>query len=479
MRDSRRVELPPFSFWETRAGSGAPIVLLHGLGGSSDWWKRNFEVLAERHEVAAVDLVGFGRNRLFLRRSTLPLKFDDIAALLVRWIEASFREPVHLVGNSMGGHIAIHVAAARPDLVRSLVLVDSTGIPFEVAPGRHFENLAMPRGLWSFLLILMRDLLRAGPTATALAFARLLRDDARPLMRTLKMPVLLLWGERDPLVPLDYAEQALKVMPHAKLRVIEHAGHVPMWENPADFNRELLAFLADVEATGGSGEGSFSWGLAGWSGGIAHREAGRRREVVLIHGLGMSSAYFMRFARVLFERGLHAIAPDLPGFGESRNAVAMSPEEAATALASWADAMRIAGAVWVGHSIGGNIVEHLSRMRPDLVRRVVVIGPLWTSRPAVLRLFAMLVLDALREPASLFPYVLRAYWRCGLARWIASFRKSLPDLAREVDLSAFTFLAGARDPLPDRQGLREMRSVPGAHACHFSFPRETAAALFE
>jgi pimeloyl-ACP methyl ester carboxylesterase len=476
MRASRRVDLPPYSLWETRAGSGPPLVLLHGLGGSSDWWKRNVDVLAERHEVAAIDLVGFGRNRLFLQRSRLPLRFDDIAALLARWIESTFREPVHLVGNSMGGHIAIHLAAARPDLVRSLVLVNSTGVPFEIAPGRHFENLAMPRGLASFFLILARDLFRAGPTATALAFARLLRDDARPLMRRLVMPVLLLWGEHDPVVPLDYGRQMQEAMPHAKLRVIEHAGHVPMWENAAAFNRELLAFLDDVESTGGSGEGAFSWGIAGWTGGVAHREGGRRRQVVLVHGLGMSSAYFERFARALWGRGLHAIAPDLPGFGESVDAPPRSPAQTAVLLAEWAEVMGIRDAVWIGHSLGGNVVEQVASARPDLVRAAVVIGPLWSHRRAAV-LLAMLLLDALREPASIFPLVLRAYWRCGAARWVGTFRRALPDLRRRV--GGMTFIAGKRDPLPDDDAVGGIRRVPGAHACHFSFPQETAAAVAE
>ena len=121
-RVSREVVLPPFRFWETRAGSGTPVVLIHGLGGSADWWRKNIDALAQEHLVVAVDLVGFGRNRFFARRSSLPLAFSDLAGLLSRWIESSFGgEPVHLVGNSLGGHTAIHLAARRPDLVRSML----------------------------------------------------------------------------------------------------------------------------------------------------------------------------------------------------------------------------------------------------------------------------------------------------------------------------------------------------------------------
>src|SRR4051812_26091491 len=170
---TREVSVPPFRFWETRTGSGTPVVLIHGLGGSSDWWRHTIPDIARTHTVAAVDLVGFGRNRFFVKESSLPLTFGQVAALLVRWIESSFDGPVHLVGNSMGGQIAIHVAALRPDLVRSLVLVSSTGIPFELKPGLHIENIVVPRSMMSFARVLARDAFRSGPTAITLAFARL------------------------------------------------------------------------------------------------------------------------------------------------------------------------------------------------------------------------------------------------------------------------------------------------------------------
>jgi pimeloyl-ACP methyl ester carboxylesterase len=98
----RKVTVPPHSFHVRESGSGTPVILLHGLGGSADWWRHNIEALEQEHRVYALDLVGFGRNRFFLRRSSLPLTFDELAALLARWIESEFHEPVHVVGNSMG-----------------------------------------------------------------------------------------------------------------------------------------------------------------------------------------------------------------------------------------------------------------------------------------------------------------------------------------------------------------------------------------
>jgi pimeloyl-ACP methyl ester carboxylesterase len=495
----RRVDLPPFTFWETRAGSGTPVVLLHGLGGSSDWWRHNIDVLAERYLVSAVDLVGFGRrlrgrevsksrgeaprdretarlrNQFSRDRSKLPTRLDEIASLLTRWIESSFDGPVHLAGNSLGGHIAMHIAASRPDLVRSLVLIDSTGIPFEIAPGAHIENIATPHGWRSFFLILMRDLFRAGPTALAVAFARLLRDDARPLMKTLTMPVLLIWGEHDPLVPLTYARQMLDEMPHAKLRVIPHAGHVPMWENPRAFNDALLSFLGEFDDADGAAEPAFSWGVAAWTSGIAYRAAGRRRDVVLIHGLGMSSAYFGPIARALHARGANPIAPDLPGFGESIDGPAADPEQHAQILAEWADALSIRGATWIGHSFGCNTVVHLGRLRPDIVKRTICIGPLWSPRnPA--RLLWPLIVDALREPSALYAYVLRAYWRCGPLRWLGTYRRYAADLRNAAPDAMM--LAGQRDPLVER-AIANLSLLPGAHACHFSHPDDCAKAIIQ
>ena len=237
-------------------------------------------------------------------------------------MESAVREPAHVVGHSMGGHIAIHLAALRPDLIRSLTLVNATGVPFRVAPVEHIRNLFLPRGLFGFLTVLAGDAFRAGPTSIALGFGRLIRDDARPLLRALTMPVLLLWGEHDPLVPVIYAKAMLREIPNARLEIVPQASHIPMWENAEAFNHSLLTFLSNIsDDERGQARSLFAWPIRGWHEGIAHREAGRWRDVVLLHGLGMSSAYFARFARALFDRGWSPVAPDLRGFGDSARRV--------------------------------------------------------------------------------------------------------------------------------------------------------------
>ncbi len=454
-------------------------MLIHGLGGSSDWWRRNVDALAREHTVIAVDLVGFGRSRFFARRSALPMRFADTAALLARWIESSFDGPVHVVGNSMGGHTAIHLAARRPDLVRSLTLVNSTGIPFELTAGPHVENLLIPRGALSFTTILARDAFRSGPTSIALAFARVLRDDARPLLKSIRVPTLLLWGEHDPLVPLTYARQIAEIVPSARLVVVPDAGHIPFWENAEFFNRALLDFLRDADrlpATTYPVPETFDWPVGGVIDHIAFRRSGPRADAVLIHGLGMSSSYLVHLARALFDRGLHAIAPDLRGFGGSADARSMSSREHAESLVNWADKLHIRDAIWIGHSHGCHVVANVQRLRPDLVREAVHVGPLWTvTRHPIVRLAGCLLLDTLRERFSLYGYVIPAYWRTGVARWWATFQRSLDDI--RTNPPPGLMIAGERDPIPDRTTVRDIVTAPGSHACVFSDPAEVAEVI--
>lgn len=380
----------------------------------------------------------------------------------------------------MGGQVAIHLAATRPDLVRSLTLVNSTGIPFELTIGPHIENLIVPRGALSFTTILARDAFRSGPVSIGLAFARLLRDDARPLLKSIRVPTLLLWGEHDPLVPLTYARQIAELIPMSKLVTIANAGHIPFWENPEAFNRELLAFLREVDQNlpvGGSRfPERFTWSLADVLDGIAYRRSGPRNDAVLIHGLGMSSAYLVHIARALFDRGTQSLAPDLPGFGKSPNARSMSPSKHAAKLIEWADTLSIRNATWIGHSLGCNVVAHVARMRPDLVREAVYVGPLWTrTRHPLLRLFGCLALDAVRERRTLYAYVIPAYLRTGPRRWWMSCWKSFADIRTSPPPGLM--IAGERDPIPDRDTVRDIAVVPGAHACLFSDPDDVAARI--
>lgn len=225
-------------------------------------------------------------------------------------------------------------------------------------------------------------------------------------------------------------------------------------------------------------EARFSWTVAGRTGDVAHRETGVYRDIVLVHGLAMSSGYFARFANVLFQRGWSPIAPDIPGFGRSGEAPAGGVEQHAAVLMAWADALGIRNAVWVGHSVSCNVVAHIARVRPDLLRAAVFIGPLWTrGYKAHLRFLIRLLLDGLHEPIGVYPFAIRSFFRAGIRRWYSTWQQFAPDLAGPPSLPRpALYLAGERDPLPDRSCV-PLVEVSGAHACFVSHPDETAEAI--
>ncbi|HSU16400.1 alpha/beta hydrolase [Longimicrobium sp.] len=227
------------------AGAGAEtVVLLHGLSGSARWWQRNIPALAVARRVAVPDVIGFGRSRL---RGPLP-DVPALAAVLAEWIASISADPVHLVGHSMGGHLAIHVAARYPERVRRLVLVDAAGVPRARTP-RNLLRLAFEAGpprRWGdprFLPVIWRDALVAGPVTVLRGLRHILRDDVRPLLPRISAPTLILWGEKDGLVPLEAARELRAGIAGSRLLVIPNAYHNVMVDRPDEFNAALLSFL--------------------------------------------------------------------------------------------------------------------------------------------------------------------------------------------------------------------------------------------
>lgn len=194
-----RTRVGPATIAYQVAGTGPPIVLVHGLSGSSRWWVRNIRPLAERFRVHAVDLIGFGSSRRGYR-----FVLSEAADYLARWMQQIGLEGAGLVGHSMGGYIVAELAADHPDRVARLVLVDAAALPFDRSI--PFHGLSMIGELRSvrpsFLPTLLYDALRAGPWTLWSAAGELLRADLRPKLERIAAPALVVWGEHDTLVPL-------------------------------------------------------------------------------------------------------------------------------------------------------------------------------------------------------------------------------------------------------------------------------------
>lgn len=248
---SRVSQVEPFRIHSLEFGSGdQEVVFLHGLCGSAHWWHRNVPVVAKHYRVLLPELVGFGRSPAADR---LPSPAES-ASLLARWIESMGLGRVHLIGHSMGGQIAIHLAALHPELLDRLVLVDAAGIPrpFGARALMRFAMEVAPLWRWgdpTFLPTIIRDTWVAGPRTVLAAIGHIMRDDVRPFLGRITTPTLLIWGARDTLVPVAFGEDMRQNIASSELAVLRGAAHNPMVDRPADFNRLLLRFL-DGERVG-------------------------------------------------------------------------------------------------------------------------------------------------------------------------------------------------------------------------------------
>lgn len=224
------------------AGEGEPVILVHGLSGSTRWWDMTVPALATRYRVYLIDLPGFG----LMSRAEGGFILSEAASWLSSWMEAVGLKRVHLVGHSMGGYISAVLAARRPELLHRLVLVAPAGVP----TGRAMHEYLWPllqAGLYmvpGFLPVLVGDALRTGPLTLLGAAREILAQDVRKYLREIEAPTLLIWGRHDTLVPASGGEIMREEIPASRLLVFEGAGHVPMFERAAETNAALLAFLA-------------------------------------------------------------------------------------------------------------------------------------------------------------------------------------------------------------------------------------------
>ncbi len=223
-------------------GSGEPVVLVHGLSGSARWWGPVVPALAEHYRVHVVDLPGFGAARLGRPRVVIR----EAASSLAQWLRADGLERAHLVGHSMGGLICLRAAVEAPELVERLVLIAPAGLPTGRSVFGHVLPLArtLVQSSPAFLPLLVRDAIQAGPGTVWRAARELLVEDVQSDLGRVSSPTLLVWGERDTLVPPALAAVFRAEIERSRLLLLAGAGHVPMWDRPGELAGALSAFFA-------------------------------------------------------------------------------------------------------------------------------------------------------------------------------------------------------------------------------------------
>jgi 3-oxoadipate enol-lactonase len=242
------------------SGAGDPVVLIHGLGSSARDWERQLPALVDRYRVLTYDVRGHGRTSKPRGPYSVAQFANDLALLL----EKLAHRPAHVVGISMGGMIAFQLAVDRPDLVRSLVIVNSGPA---LVPSTLAEHLAV----WSRIAI--ARLRGPGAMGGVLAPRLFPSPDQEPLRRQfverwaendkdayyaalraiigwsvrdrvggIRCPVLVVAADHD-YTPVSAKEAYLPLIPGATLKVIADARHATPVEHPQAFNAVLREFL--------------------------------------------------------------------------------------------------------------------------------------------------------------------------------------------------------------------------------------------
>jgi pimeloyl-ACP methyl ester carboxylesterase len=264
-----------------RAGRGPAVVLLHGFASSLYTWKDVLPALREGHDVLALDLPGFGGSD-----QPADLSFESYPRVVWALLDRLGIARAHLVGNSMGGALAVVLAATAPSRVDRLVLIDAAGFnlaererPFLIRlagsgpmgalldhlPVRRLLVRAALRQVFHDPALVTRErveeyaapLLRPGTPAAIRSLLATLRSHpaaVAELAPRVQAPTLILWGAHDAWIPPRDADRFARAISGSRTVILEDCGHLPQEERPAEVARLLVEFLDRSPSAPGAGE---------------------------------------------------------------------------------------------------------------------------------------------------------------------------------------------------------------------------------
>jgi pimeloyl-ACP methyl ester carboxylesterase len=244
-------------FLVTGPANGTPVVLVHGLGGRSEDWRNLAPILARAgFRVYMPDLLGYGRSE---SPPGFSYSVRDEAGIVIGFLDALGLKQVDLGGWSMGGWIVQLAAAQAPERVARLMLFDSAGLhvapdwntqlfnPKTAAQLDQLESLLTPHPdrIPGFVA---SDILRLSSRSgwvvdKAMASMLTGQDVTDPLLPRFKMPLLIVWGENDRLLPVDQAETMHRLAPDSELDLVAGCGHLAPLECAPQIGPKVVAFL--------------------------------------------------------------------------------------------------------------------------------------------------------------------------------------------------------------------------------------------
>lgn len=245
------------SFLVKRAGQGAPIVVVHGGGGSPRFLPA-LQVLAQRFEVIVPQAPGFGGGQ----SPPWLESIGDLANFYLEFLDALDLRRVHLVGLSLGGWVAAELAMRNAGRLASLTLMDAPGIflpgiaqldPFllseEEGVRALFHDQALANRAMATMLAPETEDVRLSNQRTVAMLAWQPRFHDPHLQRWLhriRIPTLIIWGENDRLFPPAYGEAWAKAIAGSRLAVVARCGHLPIQEQPETFARLVGEFCGEL-----------------------------------------------------------------------------------------------------------------------------------------------------------------------------------------------------------------------------------------
>jgi pimeloyl-ACP methyl ester carboxylesterase len=236
--------------------SGQPVVLVHGLGVSAEEWSKLAPYLVRAgYRVYMPDLPGYGRSQ---QPANFSYSIHDEAAIVTGFLDALGLQRIDLGGWSMGGGIVQHVAFEHPDRIRKLMLFDAVGLNeapvFDTAlfTPENADQLAQLQALLSPHPVplpgfIARDALRqihrnAWVIQRAMASMLTRKDATDTMLPQLKMPVLIVWGAEDHILPVSQGDRIHQLVPQSELDIVPGCGHLAPKECPGLVGPRVVAF---------------------------------------------------------------------------------------------------------------------------------------------------------------------------------------------------------------------------------------------
>jgi pimeloyl-ACP methyl ester carboxylesterase len=239
------------------AGQGEPLVVIHGGGGDARTWWRNIDELAGKYTVYAPDLPGYGGSQPLDGRYYIP----ELSEFIDKFARSLGLEKFYLMGHSLGGGIALNYALKSPQKIIKLVLVSSLCLGREIAFWvRLFTLPALIRSIGALMVFVFKSvtwlakqlnpaeyIMTLSPASMAVGCSiTTFRHQTLVLEQRLsevKMPTLLVWGGKDPIVPVKQAYRAAKAIPDCRVEVFKNRGHNVHRDELKKFSSIITRFL--------------------------------------------------------------------------------------------------------------------------------------------------------------------------------------------------------------------------------------------